>query len=284
MSGGSPGFRPRRRWGQHFLVNRGVIERIVAAFEPHPQDHVLEIGPGRGALTRPLLARVAHLVAVEIDPLLVTALRTEFAREVSSGRLVLVRSDILKLDLVSLLSEMRSPAGQGVRVLANLPYNIASAVILRLLRQGPPFRDMLVMVQREVAARILAVPGHKTYGSLSVLCQSCARVESVLRLRPGSFRPIPRVDSQVVRLTARPPAEPGAPDPETLAALLREAFAQRRKTLLRNLARREGLTAAEALIRGAGLDPRSRPEQVSVEGFRALAAGREARRANRPAL
>jgi 16S rRNA (adenine1518-N6/adenine1519-N6)-dimethyltransferase len=272
LTGATAGFRPRRRWGQNFLVNRGAVERIVAAFDPDPRDHVLEIGPGRGVLTRRLVGRVARLTAVEIDPLLAAPLLAEFAHEIAAGTLVIVRSDILEVDLAALLSDARPAAGRGARVLANLPYNIASEVILRLLRSGAFLRDMMVMVQREVGARILAVPGGKTYGGLSVLCQACARVESVLRLRPGSFRPIPRVDSEVLRLTLRDPGGPGASNLDALANLLREAFSQRRKTLLKNLARGRGTTAAEALIRGAGLDPRMRPEEVPVEGYLALAA------------
>lgn len=271
--GAPPGWRARRRWGQNFLVNARAAETIVRLFGPRSDDLVLEVGPGGGALTGRLAGRVRRIAAVEIDPRLGAALRSRFAAEAAAGDLTIIVGDILALDLSSLLAGLGATPGCRARVIANLPYNIATGVILRLIEERRLINDLLVMVQREVAARILSPPGRKSYGGLSVICQTHALAESVLRLRPGSFRPAPRVDSEVVRLTLRQPPGSGAIDPRALSDLLRAAFGQRRKTLLNNLARfppARGAGAAEAVIRRAGLDPGRRAEEVPVEGFLAL--------------
>ncbi len=272
---------PRKKWGQNFLVNQGAADTIVAAFRPRPDDLVLEVGPGRGALTRRLAGRVRTLVAVEIDPALVEGLEQEL--EPRTGVEILA-GDVLALDLGALLRRIGATSDRRARVVANLPYNIATAVILRLLDERALLRDLLVLVQREVAERIASPPGRRTYGGLSVLCQARAEVERLLKLRPGSFRPIPKVESELIRLTipAGPAAAPPARSPGGaiggLEALLRVAFAQRRKTLLNNLARLPGprgtplgAEQAERLIRRAGLEPRARPEEVPVAGFTDLA-------------
>ena len=263
----------RPRWGQNFLVNQGAADTIVIAFRPLPSDLVLEVGPGRGALTRRLTGRVGRLVAVEIDPNLAADLRRELHRPPS---VEIVQADILDIDLTTVLQGLGATAERRARVIANLPYSIATAVILRLIAERSLLADLLVLVQREVAERIASPPGRKAYGGLSVLCQSRARVEKVIRLKPGSFRPIPKVDSELVRLTLRAPDEEAFP-PGALEALARTAFAQRRKTLLNNLARLPGPRglpigpeAALALIRRAGLDPGTRPEGIPVDGFLAL--------------
>jgi 16S rRNA (adenine1518-N6/adenine1519-N6)-dimethyltransferase len=300
-------FRTRRRWGQNFLVNRGAIDAILAAFRPGPDDVVLEIGPGRGALTRGLVGRVARIAAVEIDPELAASLRE--GPGAAAGRIEIVQADVLEVDLAALLTGMGATPFRPARVIANLPYGIATAILLKLLGHRALLRDLLVMVQREVAERIVSPPGRKTYGGLSVLCQAYARVERVLRLRPGSFRPRPKIESELLRLVPRDAGGPAGRNPAALSALVRMAFARRRKTLLNNLARLPragpsgplpgagpggappgsarggalpgsahggapqgplGPGGAEALIRAAGLDPRARPEQVPVEGFLAL--------------
>jgi 16S rRNA (adenine1518-N6/adenine1519-N6)-dimethyltransferase len=271
-------FRPARRLGQNFLVNTGAADTIIAAFRPRPDDLVLEIGPGRGVLTRRLAGRVARLVAIEIDPDLVEPLREELR---VSPSVEIVQADVLDLDLAALLRHAGATTARRARVIANLPYSIATAVILRLLDERPLLTDLLVLVQREVAERIASPPGRKSYGGLSVLCQARARVETLLRLRPGSFRPIPKVESELVRLTLQHAVEEtsvtGGAAPLTLEALLRTAFSQRRKTLLNNLARLQGPgggplgpAAAADLIRAAGFEPRARPEEIPVGGFLAL--------------
>lgn len=275
----------RRRWGQNFLVNQGAADAIVAAFRPGPDDLVLEIGPGKGVLTRRLLGRVRTLLAIEIDPDLAALLRAETG---DPPDLRIVQTDVLQADLRSLLTGLGASPGRRARVIANLPYNIATAVILKLLGERSLLSDLLVLVQREVAERIASPPGRRSYGGLSVLCQAHARVESLLRLRPGSFRPVPKVDSALVRLTLRSTSNeterPGEGLPAgALEAMLRAAFGRRRKTLLNNLASLPGPAgvplgsdAAARLIVAAGLDPGARPEQVPVEGFLALARLRNA--------
>src|SRR3989441_661260 len=270
--------RAPRRWGQNFLVNQGAADTIVIAFRPLPSDLVLEIGPGRAALTRRLAGRVSKLVAVEIDSALVAALREELR---AAPSVEIVQADVLELDLRSLIEGLGATAERRARVIANLPYSIATTVILRLIEERALLSDLLVLVQREVAERIASPPGHKAYGGLSVLCQARARVETLLRLRPGSFRPAPKVESALVRLTLRTREDeatgPAVAAPGALEALLRTAFAQRRKTLVNNLARLLGPSgvpigaqAAAALIHGAGLEPRARPEDVPVDGFLSL--------------
>lgn len=279
-SGISPHGTPaQRRWGQNFLVNQGAADSIVAGFRPRPDDLVLEIGPGKGVLTRRLIGRVRSLVAVEIDPGLAELLRAELA---GAPDLTIVQGDILKTDLQATLRGLGASPERRARVIANLPYNIATAVILKLLGERSLLRDLLVLVQREVAERIVSPPGRRSYGGLSVLCQVHAKVESLLRLRPGSFRPVPKVDSALVRLTLRSrDAEAehsdGAAPPGALEDVLRVAFGRRRKTLLNNLASLPGPAgapfgsdAARRLIIAAGLDPGARPEAIPVEGFLAL--------------
>ena len=268
--------RPRRRWGQNFLVNEGAADAMVRAFSPRPGDHVLEIGPGRGVLTRRMAGRVARLVAVEIDSALASALSGSLPPSLPSGAFEVIWGDVLAIDPGELLDRLGATDDSPGRVIANLPYNIATAVILRLLTLRPRLSDLMVMVQREVAGRIAARPGSKAYGSLSILCQTLARVDSILRLGPGSFHPRPRVDSEVIRLVLRDPGGAAGRDFEGYAVLVRAAFAARRKTLGNNLAVLPspdgalGHANATALLRSAGIDPGRRGEEISVERFQAL--------------
>jgi len=271
------GFRPRRSLGQNFLVNEGAIETIVQAFQPRADDLVLEIGPGQGALTRRVAGRVARLVAVEVDPLLAAALEETLALRLAPGTFEILEGDVLALAPATLLGALGASGTRPGRVLANLPYNIATAVILALLPHRPALADLMVMVQREVAQRIRSAPGPKAYGSLSVLCQAFARVDSILRLGPGSFRPRPAVDSEVIHLTLKDPGGAAGSDFAGFARLVRATFASRRKTLLNNLAAISGPTGqplgsveAAALARAAGLDPGRRAEEIPVAGFLAL--------------
>jgi 16S rRNA (adenine1518-N6/adenine1519-N6)-dimethyltransferase len=297
-----PGYRPRRRWGQNFLVDGAAAARIVAAFDPHPSDRVLEVGPGRGALTALLAGRVEGLLAVEVDAELAAALRAQLPAGGEAGRagtVTVLQADILRADPAALLETMGATGSRLGRVIANLPYNIATAVILRLLQVRERLHDMVVMVQREVAARILSPPGRRTYGGLSILCQTYARCDSLLRLGPRSFRPRPKVESELIQLVLHPPGgNPALPPLPELARLLRSAFGQRRKTLANNLARLPlpplrdhpptaapggpapmprpaghlGATGAAALLRATGLAARVRPEDVPVPAYHALLA------------
>jgi len=278
---GPEGFRPKRRWGQNFLVDPAALQAIAAAFRPAPTDRVLEIGPGDGALTRRIAPRVFSLTAVEVDPELAASLRT------SLEEVRIVESDVLALDPTALLRDAGASPGTPARLLGNLPYNIATAVILRFLNRHDLVRDLMVMVQREVAERILSAPHRKEFGSLSVLCRTFARVERVRRLRPGSFRPRPRVESEVIHLTLCDPGGAAGAEPDRFAAFVQGCFEQRRKTFQNNLARllaRSGGGAddrARAFLEAVGIAPRGRPEEVPPEGFQRLFEALEAERSGR---
>lgn len=251
--------RPKKHFGQHFLHERGVIERIVAAIAPRPGDHIVEIGPGEGALTLPLLRAAGTLTAIELDGDLIDPLR---ARASGMGRLEIIHADVLDTDLTTLA------AGGRLRLAGNLPYYVSSPILFHCLDHADAIADMHFMLQREVVERMAAAPGGKVYGRLSVMLQLACRVEPLLRVAPGAFRPPPRVDSAVVRLV--PLAAAQRPDPALAPAVdmvVRAAFGQRRKTLANAL---RGRLDAEA-IRAAGIDARQRAENLSPGDFVALA-------------
>ncbi|MBA1148474.1 16S rRNA (adenine(1518)-N(6)/adenine(1519)-N(6))-dimethyltransferase RsmA [Ectothiorhodospiraceae bacterium WFHF3C12] len=251
------GHRPRRRFGQNFLVDHNVVERIVNAVAPGPQDHLLEIGPGLGALTGPLLTRVERLDVIEVDWDLAAKLGERFRNE---RGLVIHRQDALDTDLSAL-------AGDGpLRVVGNLPYNISTPLIFHLLAARRHVADMHFMLQREVVERMAAAPGSRRYGRLSVMVQFACRAERLFDVPPGAFRPPPQVTSSIVRLVphAEPPAD--VPDERLFARVVSQAFAQRRKTLRNTLS---GLLTAAA-IEAAGVDPGARAETLSLAQFAAL--------------
>ena len=251
--------RPKKHFGQHFLHERGVIEHIVAAIAPRPDERIIEIGPGEGALTLPLLQAAGRLTAIELDTDLIEPLR---ARAASVGRLEIIHADILKVDLTALAN------GGKLRLAGNLPYYVSSPILFHCLAHAPAIHDMHFMLQKEVVDRMASPPGSKVYGRLSVMLQLVCKVEPLLRVAPGAFRPPPKVESAVVRLTPLPPAQ--CPDPALAAkldAVVRAAFNQRRKTLSNAL---RGLLDADAM-RVAGIDPRARAEGIAPAGFVALA-------------
>ena len=249
----------RKRFGQHFLHDRQVIERIVAAVAPRPGERLVEIGPGRGALTGPLLAAAGRLDAVEIDRDLAADLR---ARGDWPGELVVHEADVLRFDFAALAAD------GPLRLVGNLPYNISTPLLFRLLAQRAALRDMHFMLQREVVDRIVAAPGGGAYGRLSVMLQAHCAASALFRIGPGAFRPPPAVESAVVRLV--PHARPAVP-PElepAFAGIVRAAFGARRKTLRNGL---RGRLSAQR-IEAAGVDPGARPETLPVSAFVALAA------------
>ena len=251
--------RPRKRFGQHFLHDRRVIERIVAAVAPAPGDRMVEVGPGEGALTGPLLAAAGRLEVIEIDRDLAAALR---ARDDWPGELVVHAADVLRFDFRALADDGR------LRIVGNLPYNISTPLLFHLLEQRDAVADMHFMLQREVVDRMVAGPGGRDYGRLSVMLQATCEASSLFRVAPGAFRPPPAVESAVVRLVPRArPAVPPELEP-AFAAIVRDAFAARRKTLRNGLRGRLSAAAIEA----AGVDPGARPETLSVSAFAALAS------------
>ncbi|MCL6451544.1 MAG: 16S rRNA (adenine(1518)-N(6)/adenine(1519)-N(6))-dimethyltransferase RsmA [Acetobacteraceae bacterium] len=257
------GVRPSRRLGQHFLVDANVVRQVVEAAGVEPRDWVLEVGPGLGALTQALLARAAGVVAVEVDRRLVRALEESLGR---SPGLVLVQGDALRVDLAAVMSR----GGPQWKAVASPPYYLVGPLLARLLQEGRALSRLVLVVQREVAERVVAGPGSSAYGVLSVLVAYHARARVVARVSPACFYPPPAVDSAVVRLDRRPAGEiPAAEAP--LLRVVRAAFGQRRKTLLSALAgARElgmGREGAARALEAAGIDGRRRGETLGLEEF-----------------
>ena len=250
-------FYSRKRFGQHFLHDRNVIGRIVAALAPRPEEHIVEIGPGRGALTRELAKQLAHFDAVELDRDLLAYLPSV----IPPDKLTLHNADALKYDFCQLRQE-----GRKLRLVGNLPYNISTPLLFHLLDQSDCIEDMLFMLQKEVVQRLAATPGGKDYGRLSVMIQYRCRVEKLFDVAPGAFTPPPKVDSAMVRLVplATPPVTVN--DTAQFAKVVRMAFASRRKTLRNNL---KGLLSAEQLL-ALGIDPVRRAETLTLAEFATL--------------
>lgn len=253
----------RKRFGQNFLEDVWA-RKVVAAIAPQPADAFLEIGPGPGALTRPLAAAASSLVACEIDRDLAAALRDE-----QLPRVTILEGDFLRLPFEDLRDALRAsaPEAASFRVAGNLPYNVASPIMFRLIeltRLGLPLADATIMLQREVADRLLASPGSGDYSVLSVLIGHRASVSRLLNLPPGAFRPAPKVQSTVVRLRFHA-AEPPVRDEQVLASMVNAVFSRRRKTLNNALLAYGGLTAVTAghVLADTGIDPVRRPETLS---------------------
>ena len=217
----------RKRFGQHFLTDTAVIAGIVRAIEPRPGQALVEIGPGLMALTQPLLERCGAMTVIELDRDLAARLR---------GRpgLNVIEADVLKVDFGA-LADAADAAGQPLRVVGNLPYNISSPILFHLLPWAHRIQDQHFMLQKEVVERMAATPAHKDYGRLSVMLQWRYHVESVLDVPPEAFDPPPRVDSAIVRMLPWP--QPAAVDPALLSELVQVAFSQRRKLLRHTLGR-----------------------------------------------
>jgi 16S rRNA (adenine1518-N6/adenine1519-N6)-dimethyltransferase len=250
---------PRKRFGQHFLHDQAVIARIVDAIAPQPSDHLVEIGPGLGALTLPLLTRVPTMDAVEIDRDAIRDLRGKTSPEA----LQIHEGDVLKFDIGSLRTDDRS-----LRLVGNLPYNISTPLLFHLIAQREHIRDMHFMLQKEVVDRMVAEPDTEAYGRLTIMLAPWVRVESLFDIGPGAFRPPPRVVSSVARLAPHATAPFVIADQHVFARVVAAAFAQRRKTL-RNAVK---TLLPEAAIERAGIDPNARGETLSPAQFAALAA------------
>jgi 16S rRNA (adenine1518-N6/adenine1519-N6)-dimethyltransferase len=251
--------RPRKRFGQHFLHDPAVIERIAAAIAPASGQALVEIGPGRGALTHRLLeSDCGSLDAIEIDRDLAALLRDDLGGD---SRFSLHNADALRLDFGALARQR----GQPLRVVGNLPYNISTPLLFHLLKSVRDIRDLHVMLQREVIARMAAQAGDDAYGRLTVMLSPWLQVERLFDVGPGAFQPPPRVWSAVARLTVR--SEPAFAVNPAFAAVVAAAFSHRRKTL-RNALR--GLATSQQ-IEECGVDPSTRPETVSPSLFNAIA-------------
>jgi 16S rRNA (adenine1518-N6/adenine1519-N6)-dimethyltransferase len=243
---------PRKRFGQHFLADRAVLEGIVDFIDPQPGEALIEIGPGLGALTDPIVERCKQLTVVELDRDLAARLRKR-------PELTVIESDVLKVDFAALARA----AGRPLRVIGNLPYNISSPILFHLAEQVEAIQDQHFMLQKEVVDRMASAPGCKDYGRLSVMLQWRYRIESLMDVPPEAFDPPPRVDSAVVRML--PLAHPPAVDAKLLGELVTVAFSQRRKMLRNTLGR-----WLEARDQGGDFDLTRRAEEVPVAEFVAL--------------
>ncbi|SFC14735.1 16S rRNA (adenine1518-N6/adenine1519-N6)-dimethyltransferase [Marinospirillum celere] len=258
MSAPLQGHRARKRFGQNFLQDPGIIRRIVRAIGPGPKDHLVEIGPGMGAITELLVESEAKLDAIELDRDLIPGLKVKFFNQ---ANFQVHEADALKFDFASLQRE-----GQPLRILGNLPYNISTPLIFHLLSYEGVVQDMHFMLQKEVVERLAAQPDTGQWGRLSVMAQYFCQIEQLFLVPPDCFHPKPKVDSAIVRLTPRAEKEAVVTDLDAFAHLVRQAFAQRRKTLRNNL---KGLLTGEQL-ESLGIDPQRRPETLKVSEFVAL--------------
>ncbi|SDO20970.1 16S rRNA (adenine(1518)-N(6)/adenine(1519)-N(6))-dimethyltransferase RsmA [Vreelandella arcis] len=251
--------RARKRFGQNFLRDLGIISRIVRAIGPREGDRLIEIGPGQGALTEPLLDAAGSLEVIELDRDLIPGLRVQFF---NYPDFVIHEGDALKFDFAALKGE-----GPALRVVGNLPYNISTPLIVHLLTMGDAIADMHFMLQKEVVERLAAEPGGPDWGRLSVMAQYYCQVEQLFIVPPEAFVPRPSVDSAIVRLTPHTALPHTADDPVLLFELVKLAFGQRRKTLRNNLKGRVNIDVLEAL----GIDPVRRPQTLTVAEFVAIA-------------
>jgi 16S rRNA (adenine1518-N6/adenine1519-N6)-dimethyltransferase len=275
-----PGVRPhdsegfateaKKHLGQNFLHERTVIDKIVQAVNPKPGERLVEIGPGQGAITFPLLDRHGELTVIEFDRDLIFPL-TEAAR--AHGTLTVIHRDVLKVDFSALAADDGHHGGASsstagtLRLVGNLPYNLSSPILFHALDHAASISDMTFMLQKEVVERMASGPGNKVYGRLSVMLQAYCTVTPLFTVPPGAFRPAPKVDSAVVRLVPRAPETIGIDDREVFARVVRDAFGQRRKTLRNALSN----ICDAAALESAGVSPSARAEQIEVADFVRLA-------------
>ncbi len=249
--------RARKRFGQHFLHDKNIIAKIVDTIDPRKGDNLVEIGPGQGALTYPLLQRCGRLIAVELDRDLVTSLRQGSQNH---GDLEVINADILKFDLEDLAADNR------IRIVGNLPYNISTPLMFHLMKSIGKIQDMHFMVQKEVAIRIGAAENSRDYGRLSVMMQYFCRCQYLFDVAPGCFTPPPRVDSAIIRLQPHPQPVAEIGDFSLFSSIVQNAFGQRRKTIANALKSR----VAPELFDACHIDRRLRAENLSLSDFACL--------------
>jgi len=252
--------------GQNFLVDNNVIDSIIGLVAPAPGDHILEVGPGQGALTRGLAASGARVLAVELDRRLAPMLSREFEK---NSLIDVVEADILKMDLPTELSRY---SGSRWKVAANLPYNISSQVLIKFLETPTLFTDLYLMLQKEVGDRLAAQPSCKEYGVLTLFCRLHFDVTREFIVRPGSFHPVPKVDSVILHFKALPAPRADVGDEPLFRRVVKAAFAQRRKTLWNCLKSADFLPEEQlsALLRECRIDPARRGETLSLDEFAVL--------------
>jgi 16S rRNA (adenine1518-N6/adenine1519-N6)-dimethyltransferase len=246
---------PRKRFGQNFLSAPGIVAKIIAAIAPQASDRIVEIGPGLGALTQPLLAKLAHLDVVEIDRDLIARLKEDY----SATQLTIHEGDALKFDFAAL--------GNNLRIVGNLPYNISTPLLFHLAQYAERIVDMHFMLQKEVVDRMVAQPGGGEFGRLSVMLQYRFDMERLFIVPPGAFVPAPKVDSAIVRMLPKPVESLTVMEEQVFAQVVTAAFGQRRK-MLRNTLRD---LISEADLVGLGIRPTARAEELAVADFVAIA-------------
>lgn len=251
--------RPRKRFGQHFLRDPAVIDRIVSAIGPRRGDCLVEIGPGEGVLSRPLLESVSRLDVIELDRDLAAALPRRLGEPPG---LTVHQADALRFDFASL-----APSPGALRVVGNLPYNVSTPLLFHLFDQAEWIKDMVFMLQKEVVSRLVAEPGSRQYSRLSVMARFHCRMEWLFDVPPQAFDPPPRVDSSIIRMVPERLDDAARILRPALAEVVRAAFNQKRKTLRNSL---KGKLDQEA-IEGAGVSPSARPETLSLSRFLSLA-------------
>lgn len=265
-----------RALGQHFLRDDAVAERIVALVAPTPKDLVLEIGPGQGALTGRLARAGGRLLALEVDATLAAPLMERFA---GAPHVEIRLADARSFDYAGLPALKPDPGGR-VLVVGNLPYSVGKPILMAMVEAGPAIDEMALMLQKEVAERIAAEPGGKTYGSLSVLTQTTCEARIAFRVPPGAFRPPPQVDSAVLHLRVRPVSLVSSLEAPQFRAVVLAAFSQRRKSLANALAAGLGMSVdrARMVCGDAAVDPGRRAETLSIDEFGRLARAASFRR------
>ncbi|NQZ31519.1 MAG: 16S rRNA (adenine(1518)-N(6)/adenine(1519)-N(6))-dimethyltransferase RsmA [Oceanospirillaceae bacterium] len=256
QSSNNAGHKARKRFGQNFLQDQGVIRRIIRGVSPRPSDHMVEIGPGLGALTEVILDEAGALDAVELDRDLIPILRTKFFSYEDKFRIF--EADAMKFDFSSLQQDERP-----LRIIGNLPYNISTQLIFHLLQHTTCVQDMHFMLQKEVVDRLAAKPGDKLYGRLGIMAQYYCEIEPLFIVPPEAFDPIPKVDSAIVRLMPYKQKPHTAKSLSTLEKIVKTSFSMRRKTLRNNL---KGIMTAEQL-QALDIDPIRRPETLSLVEF-----------------
>lgn len=260
--------RPQKSLGQNFLIDPNIPEAIVHRSKITAEEVVLEIGAGLGALTFPLSSVAQKVYAVEKDPVLVQLLESEML-SLQRRNIIIIEADALRLDLSTFMTAEK----KKITVAGNLPYNISSQILIRLIGYRSSLNRAVLMFQKELAQRIAAQPGTKTYGRITILLQYCAEIRSVMAVRAGCFYPKPKIDSEVVEIRFMPEPKHPAIDEGCLFSVVKAAFSKRRKTLKNALGSSSlfaGGQAAEAVLEAVDIDPDRRAETVSVEEFVAL--------------
>ena len=261
------GLTPRKKWGQNFLVDRNILHKIVREAQIEKEDTVLEIGPGLGEMTRVLADAARRVIAIEVDPKLVAILEEKLA---SSPNVRVIHGDVLKIDFLEVLREETKP----VKVVANLPYQISTPLSFLFIGLKRLFSTLTLMVQKEVADRMVASPGTSDYGPLSIFIQLSAKISVLFPVKPAAFFPPPKVESKVVQINWREKPLVAPEDEPWFREVVRGCLGYRRKTLL-NALRHSGLPLPEGLegrLEAAGLDPRRRPETFEIQELVKLAS------------